>query len=100
MVLLKLLLLGMLPFLSLSASLADFTRFYGPRSGTRLAGGNNTAESGRHIRAKLQSRKINNVTGGAVSTYGPSKITDRSPREPLARYGAGIVYMLERASYI
>ncbi|KAI1440688.1 acid protease [Annulohypoxylon stygium] len=95
MVLLKLLLLGMLPFLSLSASLADFTRFYGPRSGTRLAGGNNTAESGRHIRAKLQSRKINNVTGGAVSTYGPSKITDRSPREPLARYGAGIVYMLE-----
>ncbi|KAI0885106.1 acid protease [Annulohypoxylon maeteangense] len=95
MALFRLLLLGLLPFLCLSASLKDFPQLYGPRSWSRLAGGNNTADSGRHIRAKLQSQKINNVTGGAVSTYGTSKISDRSPREPLARYGAGIVYMLE-----
>ncbi|KAI1456504.1 acid protease [Annulohypoxylon moriforme] len=94
MALFKLFLLGLLPFLCLSASLKDFTRLYGPRSWSRVAGGNNTADNGRHIRAKLQSRKINNVTG-AVSTYATPKISDRTPREPLARYGAGIVYMLE-----
>ncbi|KAI1106423.1 acid protease [Jackrogersella minutella] len=95
MALFKLLLLGLLPFLCLSTSLTEFSQRYGPRSWNRLAGGNQTSESGRHIRAKLQSRKVNNVTGGAISTYATSEIVERTPREPLARYGAGIVYMLE-----
>ncbi|KAI1409991.1 acid protease [Hypoxylon sp. FL1857] len=102
MALLRLLLLGVLPLLCLSASLSDFAQRYGARYGQRSKGrpappniGNHTSDGRRHIRAKLQSRKVNNVTGGAVSTYATSKISGRSPREPLARYGEGIVYMLE-----
>lgn len=102
MALLSLLLLGLLPLLCLSASL-DFSQRYGARHGQRSKDrpprphpGNHTSDGRRHIRATLQSRKVNNVTGGTVSTYATSGVSDRSPREPLARYGEGIVYMMER----
>ncbi|OTA96271.1 hypothetical protein M434DRAFT_128650 [Hypoxylon sp. CO27-5] len=98
---LSLLLLGLLPLICLSASL-DFSQRYGARNGQRSKDrlsrppiGNHTCDGRRHIRAPLQSRKVNNVTGGTVSTYATSRVSDRAPREPLARYGEGIVYMME-----
>ncbi|KAI1389171.1 acid protease [Hypoxylon trugodes] len=95
MALLRLLLLGLLPFLCLAITIPDPS--WPPRTGlrSRPSSGDVDSDGGRHIRAKLQSRKVNNVTGGTVSTYATSQISGRSPREPLARYGAGIVYMLE-----
>ncbi|KAI1656558.1 acid protease [Daldinia decipiens] len=98
MALIMLLLLGLLPFLCLSASLPKPSRFdqLGPRGKPTSA--HRTSENGRHIRATLQSRRVRNITGGTVSINDEtSKIPSRSPREPLARYGAGIVYMLELA---
>lgn len=97
MALIRLLLLGLLPFLCLTASPPKPSRFdqLGPRGKPTSA--HRTSESGRHIRAMLQSQKVNNITSGTMSIYNEtSKISNRSPREPLARYGAGIVYMLER----
>ncbi|KAI0384677.1 acid protease [Hypomontagnella monticulosa] len=95
MALLKLLIIGLLPFLCLSSSLRDLGPRVKPSSGHRF----HNSTGGRHIRARLQSRKVNNVTGGAVSTYTTPTppLSARSPREPLARYGSGIVYMLELA---
>lgn len=98
MELFRLLLLGLLPLGSLSVPFPDFTQFN--RTGPR---GNSTgghSGEGRHIKATLQSQKVENVTSGSITAHEKFDVSNRSPREPLARYGAGIVYMLERAFII
>ncbi|KAI2616240.1 acid protease [Hypoxylon sp. NC1633] len=97
MALLWLLFIGFLSFLCLSAASSNSSRFdkWGPRN--RPVPGHRGPDTGRHIRATLQSRKVNNITDGTMSIYTESGVARRAPREPLASYGAGIVYMLELA---
>ncbi|KAI1374796.1 acid protease [Hypoxylon crocopeplum] len=97
MALFRLLLLGLLSFSCVSASLSDIKRIDRGKSRDRPTDDHRTSDSRRHIRATLQSRKVNNITLGTVSANQSSRIIGRAPREPLARYGAGIVYMLELA---
>ncbi|KAI1758844.1 acid protease [Hypoxylon sp. FL1150] len=97
-----LIIVGLLPFLCLSFSPPTVSRFNGTRTGggwgNWTGGGHHGSggKGGRHIRATLQSRKVENVTAGSIVTFmETNEVGSRSPREPLARYGAGIVYMLE-----
>ncbi|XXG96356.1 hypothetical protein Hte_002638 [Hypoxylon texense] len=100
MALFGLIIVGLLPLLCLSSlSPSDFQRtnrtgggwgnWTGPPSGHRGSG------SGRHIRATLESRKVENITTGSIVTLMKTDVPSRLAREPLARYGAGIVYMLQ-----
>ncbi|KAI2610813.1 acid protease [Hypoxylon fragiforme] len=104
--LLKLLCVGLWwwPLLCLAAIPTNISRgdgagsIYGPASGDDDRSAEGEGGSGRHIRAALQSRKVANVTISPVSPYNETGVVSRSsPREPLARYGEGIVYMLELA---
>ncbi|KAL7623686.1 hypothetical protein AAE478_005238 [Parahypoxylon ruwenzoriense] len=96
MTLLKLLVLSLLPCLCLSEFLPGLIGTDRRASSGWPNGGHRKIGGLRHIRATLQTRKINNVTGSVAPTGKTSRVVDRSAREPLAGYGAGIVYMVER----
>ncbi|KAI5860393.1 acid protease [Durotheca rogersii] len=95
MALLSLVLLSLLPCLCLSNFLPDLLG-----TDRRPPGDGSTSEhlenAGlKHIRAALQSRKVHNVTGSVAPPRKWNKIADRSSRDPLASYGAGIVYIMQ-----
>ncbi|KAI0007508.1 aspartic peptidase domain-containing protein [Xylariaceae sp. FL0662B] len=92
MLLLRILLYSLLPFLCLPAFLPDFLRTN--HGGTqRELGGSHKYKGPGHIKAALEAHKVN-ITGAATANT-TSRISERAVREPLLSYGAGIVYMIE-----